>query len=94
MGCCRNPEVAIESRSLKISPGWGVLSEFGVSECDTSFFRVLILHTLSTGSDCPSASSSVLRLRFLVEAACIMAGNACRVDQDCGKAEEMRDDVL
>lgn len=34
MGCCRNPEVAIESPSLRISPGWDVLSEFGVSESD------------------------------------------------------------
>lgn len=94
MGCCRNPEVAIESLSSRISRGWDVLSEFDVSESDMAVFRVSISHTLSTGSDCPSASSSVLRLRFLLGAACIVMGVVCRVDQDCGKAEEMGDDVL
>jgi hypothetical protein len=90
MGCCRNPEVAIESPSSRISPGWDVLSEFDVSEPDMSVFRVSILHTLSTGSDCPSASSSVLRLRFLVGAACIVTGVACMVGGDCGKAERWK----
>jgi hypothetical protein len=79
MGCCRNPEVAIESPSSRISPGWDVLSEFDVSESDMSAFRVSISYTLSTGSGCPSTSSSVLRLRFLEEAACMVMGAVCRV---------------
>ena len=76
MGCCRNPEVAIESPSLRTSPGWDVLSDFGVSESDICVFGVSISYTLSTGADCPSASSSLLRLRFLVGAACMVTGVA------------------
>jgi hypothetical protein len=93
MGCCRNPEVAIESPSLR-RLGWDVLSGFGVSESDMVIYRLSISYTLSTGSDCPSASSSVLRLRFLVGAACMVTGVVCVVDQDCGKAEKRKDEVL
>ena len=87
MGCCRNPEVATESLSSRTSRGWDVLSEFDVSESDMAVFRVSISHTLSTGSDCPSASSSVLRLRFLVGAACIVTGV---VEQDCESVARLR----